>query len=145
LRAYEVTGPADPTALVVQFDTGWRPETRDAATQAVGRWADQGADLRIITAQPRQLAVTIEAAAYGGPRVITLLLEDTPLGTWQVAATAGTYRLGPFSAPAGSSRLRLVSQTAPALLPAPTPCDKARTTAILWATRVLITDGQAGR
>jgi hypothetical protein len=145
LRAYEVTGPADPTALVVQFDTGWRPETRDAATQAVGRWADQGADLRIITAQPRQLALTIEAAAYGGPRVITLLLEDTPLGTWQVAATAGTYRLGPFSAPAGSSRLRLVSQTAPALLPAPTPFDKARTTAILWATRVLITDGQAGR
>jgi hypothetical protein len=145
IRVYEVTGPAAPTALIVQFDLGWRPEARAAATGAVGRWADQGAELRITTAQPRQLALTMEAAAYGGPRVITLSLEDTPLGTWQMDAAAGTYRLGPFPVPAGSSRLRLVSQTAPSLLPAPTPFDKARTTAILWATRVVISDGAAGR
>src|SRR5205814_8237394 len=116
----------------------WSSLSQAGVRAVAGRGADQGAELRFTAFQPAVMRLDVSAAGYAGPRLARVLRDGQTLATWNLGALPITFTLPALSIPAGVTVLTLDSDTTAALLPRPTPFDKAQPRAILWATQVRV-------
>ncbi len=139
LRAYTVTGPPDPAQVVLQLGAGWSAAGVEKGATAVGRWADQGAEILITAFAAHTVQVDIDAGWPAGPHGLQIERGAEVVGLWTPREAPGRYTTLPFPVATGVTTLRLRSDAPALALPKLTPFDKAQLYAILRVTGVRIT------